>query len=140
MRLNPGLQRFVKKNSATILTYVGIAGIIGTAVVTSKATIKANAVLEAAKKEKGEDLTTLEKINCALPSYIPVIMLGVSTVSCILGANVINKRYQASLLSAYSMLDYSFKEYRSKVNEIYGEEADETIEKAIQNDKCPRRR
>ena len=32
MRINPGLERFVKENGSTILTFVGAAGVIGTSV------------------------------------------------------------------------------------------------------------
>ena len=140
MRVNPKLEGFVKKNGATILTCVGAAGVVSTALLTSKATIKANDILENARREKGEELTVLEKINCALPSYIPAILMGVGTVTCIFGANVLNKKQQASLLSAYTLLDQSYKEYRSKVTELYGEEAEKAVEESIKKDHCPRRK
>lgn len=111
---------------------------IGTAILTAQATTRANDILKAAEHENGEELTTLEKINYALPSYIPPILMGIGTITCIFGANAINKKYQASLLSAYTMLDSSYKEYKNKVSELYGKETDKIVEKEIEKDHCPR--
>ena len=55
-------QVFLKRNSATILTCVGAAGVIATTVTAVKATPKAMRLIEEAKVEKGEDLTKLETI------------------------------------------------------------------------------
>lgn len=108
---------------------------VATAVLTAKATPKAMRLLEEAKKEKGEELTNLEKIQAAGVAYIPPLLVGASTIACIFGANALNKRQQASLMSAYALLDSSYKEYRSKVKDIYGEDADENIKNEIAKDK-----
>lgn len=131
---------FVKRNSATILTCTGAVGVVATSVLTAKATIKAVDILEAAQKEKGEELTRSEKIQVAAPIYIPPALLGIGTITCIFGANILNKRTQASLVSAYSLLDRSYKEYKDTVNDIYGEDADATIEKEMIKEQHPRRR
>lgn len=142
MKELPALQRmfhktkgYVKFNSPTILTCLGAAGVVGTAVLAAKAGTKASKVLEQAEKEKGDKLTTLEKVDIALPAYIPTIMAGAATITCIFGANVINKRKQASLISAYGLLDRSYKEYRKKVEDYYGEGSDEEILDEIAKDK-----
>jgi hypothetical protein len=61
------------------------------------------------------------------PVYIPALAIGVSTISCIFGANVLNKRNQASLVSAYAMLSESYKQYREAAKSLYGEDADSKI-------------
>ena len=114
-------------NSSTILTCVGAIGVIATAVMAVKATPKAIEVLENAKEEKGEELTKLEVVNVAGPLYIPTVLTGVSTIACIFGANILNKRNQAALMSAYALLDNSYKEYMKKTEELYGDEADAQI-------------
>lgn len=124
-------QVFFKRNAPFILTCLGAAGVIGTAVATAKATPKAMALLEKSKEEKGEDLTTIEKIKVAGPAYIPAAVIGLSTIGCIFGANILNKQQQASLISAYTLLDASYKRYKNKVKDIYGEEADNKIREAI---------
>lgn len=132
---------FVKKYGSTILTTLGVVGVIGTTVAAVKETPKALYLLDEAKKEKGEDLTVIEKVKVAGPVYIPSIIIGTSTIACIIGSNVLNKRHQAALLSAYTMLDQSFKEYKNKVIDLYGDEANEKVEEEIAKDHVePRRR
>jgi hypothetical protein len=114
---------------------VGAAGVIATTVTAVKATPKALMLLDEAKKEKGEDLTKLEKVKIAGPVYIPSVVLGVSTLACIFGANVLNQRGQASLMSAYALVDSGYKDYKKKVNELYGEDAGSKIRAAIAKDK-----
>lgn len=119
---------FLKRNSSTILTWIGAAGVVATAVTAVKATSKAAALLEQAKEEKEDDLTILEKIKVAGPAYIPSALIGASTIACIFGANILNKRQQASVVSAYAIIDNSYKEYKAKLKELYGEDADKEIE------------
>lgn len=126
---------FLKRNASTILTCAGGAGVIATSVMAVKATPKALTLLENAKEEKGEDLTKVEKIKVAGPVYIPAIITGVSTITCIFGANALNKHQQAALMSAYALLDNSYKDYKKKVEEIYGKDATNEIEGGIFRDK-----
>lgn len=126
---------FVKRNSATILTCVGAAGVIATTVTAVKATPKAMILLEKAKEEKGEELTKVETVKIAAPVYIPTMVLGVSTLACIFGANILSKKGQASLMSAYALVDSSYKDYRKKVDELYGEEAGTQVRAEIAKDK-----
>lgn len=126
---------FFKRNASTILTCVGGIGVAATAVVAVKETPKAMQIIEKKTEEKGEDLTTIEKIKVAGPVYIPAIAIGVSTLACIFGANALNKRSQASLMSAYALLDNSYKEYKKKVDELYGEGAGARVRGEIAKDK-----
>lgn len=126
---------FLKKNTSTILTCAGVAGVIATSATAVKATPKALALLENAKEEKGEELTKTEKVKVVGPAYIPAILIGVSTIACIFGANALNKRQQAALMSAYALLDNSYKNYKKKVEELYGKDADGHIKEEIAKDK-----
>lgn len=126
---------FLQRNSSTILSVIGGVGVVATAILAVKATPKAMTHIALAEEEKGEELTKLEKVQVAGPAYIPAVVTGVSTIACIFGANVLNKRYQASLMSAYALVDSSFKEYKNKVAELYGEEADAEVRTAVAKDK-----
>ena len=128
-------KRFLNRNLSTILTCLGGAGVVVTSVLAVKATPKALKLLETAKEKKGEELTSFEVIRTAGPIYIPAIITGVSTIACIFGANVLNKRSQAALMSAYALLDNSYKDYKKKVVELYGEEADREVKSSIAKDK-----
>ena len=129
------MKEFLRRNSSTILTCIGAVGVVATAVMAVKATPKALERIEEAEEEKGEKLTKLEVVNVAGPAYIPAVITGAATVACILGSNILNKRDQASLMSAYALLDNSYKEYKKKVEELYGEDANARIRAEIAKDK-----
>ena len=44
-----------------------------------------------------------------------------------MGANALNRRQQAALTSAYVLVQSSYKEYKGKLKELYGEEAHNAI-------------
>ena len=126
---------FIKRNTSTILTCLGAAGVIVTTVMAVRETPKALTLLENAKEEKGEELTKFEKVKIAGPVYIPSVTTGAATIACIFGSNVISKNQQAALMSAYALLDNSYKEYKKKTDELYGEEAGKQIRGEIAKDK-----
>lgn len=128
-------QIFFKRNGATILTCLGGAGVVATTITAVKATPKALVLIEEAKREKGEELTKWEVCKTAAPVYIPTVLFGASTIVCIVGANVLNKRQQAALVSVYALIENSYKEYRAKVKELYGTEADKKVNEEIAKDK-----
>ena len=122
---------FLNRHSSTILTLVGSAGVVATSVLSIKATPKAMALVNSAETEKGETLTTIEKIKVAWKPYIPAVISGVSTIACIFGANYLNTRNQAALMSAYALLDNTYREYSNKNEEINGEESSINIRHEI---------
>lgn len=113
--------------TSTLLSCIGIVGVIATAVMAAKNSNKAHDLLIEAEINKGDELTAKEKAIVAAPAYIPTIVVAGATVVCVLGANILSKRSQASLASAYALLDASYKEYRRKVEDIYGEGADSSV-------------
>lgn len=124
-------QLFVKRHGSTILTCIGGVGVIATTVTAVKATPKALQLIEEAEKEKGEELSKWEIVKTTGKTYAPTVLLGVGTLVCIFGANVMNKRNQAALASAYALLDNSYKQYKEKLIELYGEETHDNIVKSI---------
>lgn len=122
---------FLKRNASTILTCIGAAGVIATSIAAVKATPKAEMLLREAEEEKGDKLTLLEMVQTSGSAYIPSLLIGASTIACIFGANVLNTRQQATLMSAYGLLETSYKEYGKKVKELYGEEADSKVKEEV---------
>ena len=127
-------KQFWHRNGSTILTVLGGVGVLATSVMAVKATPKAMQLIEEAKEEKGDGLTKWETIQVAGPTYIPAALVGIGTITCIFGAHMVNKRTQAVLMSAYALLDQSFKEYKKKVTDIYGTEADQKVRTEIAKD------
>ena len=90
----------------------------------------AQAFPPAADKRRKTDGTTpkaetkKEKFKVAAPIYIPTVLSGMATIACIISANLFNKVQQASIASAYALLSSSYKEYRDKLKELHGEDAD----------------
>lgn len=126
--------RFLKKNTSTILTCIGGVGVIATTVLAVKATPKALELIKEAEEEKGEKLTVIETVSVAGKVYIPAAITGASTVACIFGANVLNKRKQASLMSSYALIDSAFKDYKNKVEELYGKGTNDIVKYEIAKD------
>lgn len=129
------IRSFIKRNTPTLLTCLSAVGVVATAVLAAKETPKALSLLENSKKEKGKELTKFEKVKIASPIYIPSVITGMATIACIFGSNIINKSQQATLMSAYALLDNAYKDYRKKADELYGEQAGEQIREEIAKDK-----
>ena len=127
---------WIKKASPTILTILGAAGTVATTVVAVKATPDALARKDAAQWEKGsENLTLLEIAKAEAPAYIPAAAIGVGTIGCIFGANLLNQRQQASLASAYALLEQTYHKYKDEVKSLFGEAGDHMVERAVAQNK-----
>ena len=121
--------------TAGLLSVLGGVGVIATGIGVAKETPKANERILRAKEKKERELTKLETIQVLLPSYKWSLVIGGSSILCILGSAVLNKRQQASLSSAVAMSTAYLNKYKDKVKAIYGKIADEEIEDAIKEDK-----
>lgn len=148
------------KNSPEILVVTGVVGMVGAAILACRATVKAKAIKEdkneqleviAAGEEKGvtidnnneevaysaedakKDRRTV-KVKAWLKYgkvFTPAIVIGTLSISAILfGHNILRRRY-ISLGSAYTALDKAYTEYRKRVEEKYGKEAEEDIHYGI---------
>lgn len=127
------------RHSPTILTVIGAIGVVATAVTAVRATPKAMKLceglrLECVNKHK-EDPTKFDYIKECWLCYIPSVLIGATTIACIFGANTLNKRQQAAITSAYILLDQTYREYKSKVKEILGEESEKKVESSIAEEK-----
>lgn len=117
----------IKNQMPTILTCLGGVGVVFTSVLTAKATPKALRLIDETEREKGVELSKWEKVRVTAPVYIPPVIIGSATIICIFGSNLLSKRQQASLASAYAFLDQTYKKYQRKVIELYGEDTHKKI-------------
>ena len=125
----------LRRSSPTILTVLGIAGVVGTTVMAIKATPKAMKLIKAKKDELNTDkLTPTELVQTTWKCYIPSALIGAGTIVCIIGIGVMDKRNQAALTSAYAMLNESYKQYRQAAKKVYGEDADNKIRAEMAKD------
>ena len=126
---------YLKRNSSTVLTCVGVVGVVATAVSAAKATPKAIYILNELEVKNRDSLTDFEKFRAVWPLYIPTVVFGSATIACLIGANILNQKQQAALTSAYIFLDQSFREYKQKIAELHGDDENGIIRAAIARDR-----
>lgn len=150
------IEDWLKKNTSTILTCLGAGGVVATVTLAIKATPKALDKIQCAQVDKGEEilhklregaleksdtgyilpkLTAIETLQACWKEYLPTIAVGTGSLICIFGANVLSRRQQASLASAYAALESAYQGYRRKVCSILGPDTDAMIEKAVEQEK-----
>ena len=142
----------IQKKSPELLVAAGIAGVVVSAVMACKATIKASEVAEETKdtideiheiEEQGvtragnaysaddakKDLTTtyLQTGVKYAKLYAPSVILGAASITCIVASHRVLKKRNIALAAAYTTLDKSFKEYRGRVMERFGEQVEKEI-------------
>ena len=125
----------IRHASPSILTGLSIAGVVGTTVMAVRATPKALQLIKDKKDELDTDhLKPMEVAQTTWKCYIPSILIGVGTITCIIGIGCMDKRNQVSLMSAYAMLNESYKQYRKSAKIVYGENADDKIHAEMAKD------
>lgn len=125
-----------------VLSIVGAFGVVLTAYLTARATPKA---IEAASKSDCDILpgefihapldNKIKMVKAMAPAYIPAFACGLSTIACIFGSNFMSRKQQASLASAYVMLEQSYKDYKRRVKELIGDDGEMKIKSDIAKEK-----
>lgn len=145
----------LKKHSPEILVVAGIAGTVVSAVLACKATTKVAEILDETKGTldtihegmetgaiNGQEYTnedgkkdTVEvyaQTGMKLAKlYAPAIILGTLSITSILASNNILRKRNVALGAAYAAIDKSFKEYRGRVIERFGEQVDTELKYGI---------
>lgn len=147
MNISPTLRRTVSrtalkisKYSPQILTAVGIAGLVTAGVIAAKNTLKLEETLEVAKTridavedDAGKTQAYAKNIFDLAKLYgVPLTLGAASIVSILVGHKILHKRNLA-LVAAYKGLEQAFSEYRKRVIEEHGEEADEKYRYGIRD-------
>ena len=149
-----GVKGQVQKHSPEILMGVGVVGVVTSTVMACKATMKLNDILEESKEKRDiikevennpdykdqyspEDAKKDLTINYVqtgmkiVKLYTPAVVLGGASLGCLLASNDILRKRNAALSAAYMTVDKSFKEYRNRVTERFGEEVEKEIRYGI---------
>lgn len=143
----------IKKHSPEILVVVGVVGTVASVVMACKATLKVNDIVDEAKdmiddihesveqecRTSDGEVYTQEVANKDLTVvyaqtglklvklYGPAVLLGVTSVGCMLASNNILRKRNVALAAAFTAVDTSFKEYRGRLIERFGEELDREL-------------
>lgn len=142
----------LKKHSPEILVVAGIAGTVVSAVLACKATTKVAEILDETKDTihdgmetgaiNGQEYTTEDGKKDTVVVYAqtgmklaklygPAIILGTLSITSILASNNILRKRNVALVAAYAAIDKSFKEYRGRVIERFGEQVDTELKYGI---------
>lgn len=140
----------LRKHSPEILVIAGVAGTVISAVMACKATTKLSAILdetaedieavhdtsaneEFAEKYTPEDAKKDMVIIYAQTAwkltklYAPSVAVGALSITGILASHKIMSKRNMALAAAYATIDKSFKEYRHRVVERFGENVDREL-------------
>lgn len=121
----------VVKNSPAILTAMGIVGWGTATVLAVKETPKALKLLENAEYEKGESLTTTEKVKATWKSYLPAALIATASTGCLIGACKVSAGRTAALATAYQLSTTALKDYKEQVVETVGEKKEQAIREKV---------
>ena len=138
------LSRRLLKNSPAILTGIGAAGVVATALLTARASLRAVDEIRAVEGDwpGAEEVVTLsarEKVQLTWTHFIPPIVVGSATIACIISAQSINSRRNAALMSLYTLSDRALTEFREKTAELHGDSKVEKIQEEIARDRITSR-
>jgi hypothetical protein len=140
----------VQKASPGMLLASGIVGMVGSTVLACRATLKMDEVLTESKqkldlartlqhedysyKDRQRDVSLIHFQTTVKIAqlYAPAILVGTISIAALTRSHSILTQRNAALMSAYAVLEKGFKEYRSRVIEKYGEEADQEFRYGIQ--------
>ena len=125
---------FIQKNQSTILTGLGVAGLVSTAVLTAQATYKATRTIHDEGFEV-EELTVKERFLLTWRMYIPPVLMGGVSIACILGAHSANSKKNAALAGLYAITEDTLQDYRQKVKEKLGEKKEEEVYAEVAQEK-----
>ena len=129
----------IKQASPEILIGLGVVGVIGVSISSYRAGVSAHERLnQLAEKidagirdpEHAKELRREFWIGRGV-DLVPVVGFGALSVTCFLSAHGIMKSRNAALVAAYKVLEFSYDEYRSRVQEVYGEKFDRNTARTI---------
>ena len=121
-------------SSTTILTGMGVSGVVSTAYLTGRASFKAAEIIrneEVIKTLPPDKLTRTEKIKLVWPLYVAPVSVGCTTITAIVMANHVASKKIAALAVASGISDRALQEYKAKVIEKLGEKKEMTIRDEI---------
>lgn len=157
MNINPKITQFaarslfqLQKQSPIILASVGVVGVVTAGVLAARATLKLEETLDAGEtrldveRAKGAEGNTKKAVILnaldLVKLYGPSVTLGAASLTCIISAQGILHKRNATLALAYKGLEKAYSNYRARVIEEFGEEKDREIrlgvrEETVEDDK-----
>lgn len=140
------IKLFGHDNGPTILIGLGVAGFAATTVLVGKAVIKSQPLVQKlqediqevvleAKHSDWDDKHRAQEVAKVWFSgsfeivkvFAPAIIVGTGSVACVLAAHGILQRQKGALVAAYAAIDASYRAYRERIRDEYGEEKEREL-------------
>lgn len=149
----------LRKNSPTILIIGGAVGVVAGTIMACRATLKAVPVIEEHKQRMNEieefqksdireergyteevaahDTFIVYSQTCVALAklYAPAVIVEFASIAAIIGSHRILTQRNAALATAYTTLIKSFKNYRGRVIERFGETVDQELKTGVRKKK-----
>lgn len=125
--LTRGVKLFVSNHGPEIATALSVAASINTAVLASKASIKAHEEIQLAEEELGGPLEERKariifRARLVWRTYIPTLISGAATVTLIIASNRLSSKRQAAIASVLASTQGYLANYKDSIKEVLDEE------------------
>lgn len=135
-------EKFLIDNSPGILTGLGVAGTVTTALLAGKGAYSSALLIHEKEHTIGaldpgviRSLTGKEKIQLVWKEFIPPAAVGVVTIASIVMANQIGSRRAAAFAAAYKLSEQLGEDYKKKVLETLGIQKEEKMRSELAAEK-----
>lgn len=130
-------KRAITAQSPVLLAGTAVVGIISTAILSARAGYKARTYIDAVEIEKGESISTAEKVGLTWLCYIPATIAATAATASVVGAHVIHNKRNAALAGLYAVGMAKLDDYQEKAEELLGpkksqETRDDVAQKAYE--------
>jgi len=144
----------ISKQSPNLLFGAGVVGVVATAVLASRATLKIEGILddhdktaaqiveaitypEYSDKDRKKDMVLLYTQTAVRITklYGPALIVGGLSVAALTGSHHILTKRNAALTAAYAVLEKGFDEYRGRVRDDQGEEKEKEYYRGVTTEK-----
>lgn len=147
----------LKKHSPEILIAAGVVGTVASAVLACKATTKVKDILEDTKEQLDQVHEVLEREDISedrysqqdankditiiyaqtavkfVKLYAPAVILGALSLTSIITSHNILRKRNVALAAAYTAVDRSFKQYRKRVVDRFGDALDKELRYGVKS-------
>ncbi len=123
--------KILKSNAPEIFTGLAVSGVGATAYLAAKAATRAcNTINNEAPQAPAK-----EQIKLVWMCYIPPVTAGALTIGCIFAASRANGARTAAAMTAYSITEKAFSEYKGKVVEQLGKGKEQALRDELAQEK-----
>lgn len=142
------------KHGPTVAFGAGVVGVVATAVLASRATLKGVQIIEDHKNlreglegieqseaytaqdlRKDKALLVLKTSGKLAKIYGPTIAVGVTSIGLLTGSHIVINKRNAGLTAAYAGLDKAYREYRDRVRDNLGVERERDLYRGVETEK-----